>query len=745
MKIAIVGLTDKLRDMILAECETRGIEVLPEKDAQKLTAEDVRALCAVVDATDPAQLADKAAWEADTAHLSGLLKEIPEVRFIRIGEKGDAANETVFCPPEQMLPDGEKTGLYVPGTDFKVYNAMGESVISYADLAIALADELEQKHFVGKAFTAVSDTSFIQLRRGTDLVDISFGSGTTFKTRGAYFGIFTDFTGAKRSTLAYQGSKVMIISRRTMPGDAPMIGNDLLYLYPTWEGERIGFAIKFGVTELGLVTPHGTIKICYADDKLMYIKGENGLGLQFEKAMRPKDIIKKRTDKAWEAIYRFRCSLLLNPLAGAMDIRAPWNGKMGSTMVMGSMAPDESGEFLLSVEESVTAGKVRDSYPTYDEALAATTADWESFLAKIPHFTEELEPVRIEAAWHEWSSMIAPSGLIKRAALFMTQGMLASSWQMVQNAVGLNHDFELATDLLVNMIDNIGERGQFPDFVFDGQNMCQGIHPPTQGWALNWLMRLHDFGKEMPKETLTYLYEGYGKMADWYMKYRDDDKDGLPQFDNGDETGYDDISVFVHHVSVEGPDIAAYMGVLFDKLGDIAEILGRQEEADSWHQRADEMIKKLIDTFWNGEKFIALSNFDHEVIDSNAITDYLPFVLGDKLPQEIIDKMTEDLLVEGDFLSPVGLTTEKISSDQFRRAGFSRGFALPPSNMMILTGMYMAGKKEEAKMIAKRFCEAMITSGISQLMDPIEQYRITFSCTWPACGFLALADMAYNM
>jgi glycogen debranching enzyme len=187
------------------------------------------------------------------------------------------------------------------------------------------------------------------------------------------------------------------------------------------------------------------------------------------------------------------------------------------------------------------------------------------------------------------------------------------------------------------------------------------------------------------------------------------------------------------------------MGILFAKLGDIAEILERKEEADSWHQRADEIIKKMIDTFWNGKKFIALANHTHEVIDSNAITDYLPFVLGDLLPQEIIDKMTEDLLVEGDFLSPVGLTTEKISSDQFRRAGFSRGYALPPSNLMVLTGMYMAGKKEEAKMIAKRFCESMITSGISQLMDPIEQYRITFSCTWPACGFLALADMAYNM
>lgn len=730
MKIAIAGKNEKLQGVLAAECVKRGMTVTQGMPS----AEDLKTVDAVVDAGGALSGEEKA-----------LIQENPGIRFLLVGGEATGENVTIFNPPEQFLPDGAKCGAYVPSSGFELVNSVGEKAISYADAAIALADELEKKHFIGKCFTAVSDTSMLQTSKSYNMLDISNGSGTAFKTRGAYFGIFTDFSGPKRSSLAYQAGKIMIVSRRTMPGDAPMIGNDLLYLYPTYEGERVGFAIKFDLTELTLVTEFGKIKICYADDKLMYIKGEKGLGLQFEKMMRPKDIIKKRTDKAWEAVYRFRCSLLINPLAGDMDIRAPWNSKAGSTMIMGNIKPNEAGEFLLSVEESVTAAKVRDSYPTYEEALAATTADWEAFLSKIPHFSEELEPIRMEAAWHEWSSMVSPSGLIKRAALFMTQGMTASSWQMVQNAAGLHHDFDLATDLLVNMIDNIGERGQFPDFIFDGQNQCQGIHPPTQGWALNWLMRLHDFGTEMPKETLTYLYEGYGKMADWYMNTRDDDHDGLPQFDNGDESGYDDISVFVHNVSVEGPDIAAYMGILFDKLGDIAQILGRQEEADSWHQRADEMIKKLIDTFWNGKKFIALANFTHEVIDSNAITDYLPFVLGDKLPQEIIDKMTEDLLVEGDFLSPVGLTTEKISSDQFRRAGFSRGYALPPSNLMILTGMYMAGKKEEAKMIAKRFCEAMITSGISQLMDPIEQYRITFSCTWPAAAFLVLADMAYNM
>ena len=750
MKIAIVGLTDQLRRELHAACQDRGFEILPEKDALDLTNEEISALSAIIDATDPATLdeAARAAWEDGGRDLALQLKDFPQVRFIRIGEAPEGSDNccwTAFVPPEEFSPEKERCGMYVPATDFAIRNSMGESAISYADAALAIADELKTPHFIGKTFTAVSDTSRLQTDKDHNLVDLSYISGTMFKTRGAYFGIFCDFMGPKRSTLAYQGSKIVLVSRRSMPGDAPMISNELLYLYPTYKGERVGFAIRFGLTELTLTTAYGQIRICYADDKLMYIKGENGLGLQFEKPMRPKDIIKKRGEKAWEAVYRFRCSLLINPLAGDLDIRAPWNGKTGSTMVMGNMKPGEDGAFLLSLEEGVTAAKVREAYPTYEEALAATTKDFEDFLAKIPYFTEELKPVRIEAAWHEWSSMIAPSGLVKRAALFMTQGMPASSWQMVQNAVGLNHDFALATDLLVNMIDNIGERGQFPDFVFDGQSLCQGVHPPTQGWALNWLMRLHDFDKEMPKETLTYLYEGYGKMADWYMNTRDDDKDGLPQFDCGDESGYDDISTFVHHVAVEGPDIAAYMAILFKKLGEIAQILGRDDEAKSWDQRGDGMIKQLIEKLWNGKKFIALSNYTHEVIDSNAITDYLPFVLGDLLPQEIIDKMTEDLLVEGDFLSPVGLTTEKISSDQFRRAGFSRGYSLPPSNMMILTGMYMAGKKEEAKMIAKRVCEAMITSGISQLMDPIEEYRIGFSCTWPACGFLALADMAYNM
>ena len=106
MKIAIVGLTDKLRDELLAVCESRGIEVLPEKDVLKLTEENLRALDAVIDATDPSQLEDTDAFRMQSSNLAELLTHHPEKRFLRIGEKAATSNETVFCPPERMLPPG---------------------------------------------------------------------------------------------------------------------------------------------------------------------------------------------------------------------------------------------------------------------------------------------------------------------------------------------------------------------------------------------------------------------------------------------------------------------------------------------------------------------------------------------------------------------------------------------------------------------------------------------------------------
>jgi len=49
---------------------------------------------------------------------------------------------------------GERNGVYRTGLDTPVFNEKGRSIISAEDLAVAIADEIEQSNFIKKRFTA---------------------------------------------------------------------------------------------------------------------------------------------------------------------------------------------------------------------------------------------------------------------------------------------------------------------------------------------------------------------------------------------------------------------------------------------------------------------------------------------------------------------------------------------------------------------------------------------------------------
>ena len=58
--------------------------------------------------------------------------------------KKSRVNWTFFSPAAKFDYAGKKTGRYILGTDYLIRNADGESRITYADYAIAMADEAEQ-------------------------------------------------------------------------------------------------------------------------------------------------------------------------------------------------------------------------------------------------------------------------------------------------------------------------------------------------------------------------------------------------------------------------------------------------------------------------------------------------------------------------------------------------------------------------------------------------------------------------
>ncbi len=208
MKIAVAAANGKAGRLIVHEALERGMEVTAivrgenKTDAKKAIFKDVLALTrdelaqfdAVVDAVG--------AWTADTVsivpeaakHLAQALKGT-RTRLIVVGGAGslfvdDELSKTVadVTPfPEAVIPvlnahkealeflrgcrdvnwtyvspagdfqaDGARTGEYILGGEKLVLNGKGESVISYADYAVAIVDEIESGSHFGQRISVVS-------------------------------------------------------------------------------------------------------------------------------------------------------------------------------------------------------------------------------------------------------------------------------------------------------------------------------------------------------------------------------------------------------------------------------------------------------------------------------------------------------------------------------------------------------------------------------------------------------------
>ncbi len=210
-KVAIVCAAGKEGRLLVSEAVSRGYEVtgfvrkesdevIPAakkvvKDLFDLTREDLIGFDVVIDAFG--------AWTPDTLplhktslrHLCDILSGT-EVRLLVVGgagslyvnkehtvqvkdlesfpdvfkplatNMGEALSElrgrndvkwTYLSPAGDFRADGARTGKYLLGGEEYFVNAKGESVISYADYAIAMIDEIENANHIQKRFSVIGE------------------------------------------------------------------------------------------------------------------------------------------------------------------------------------------------------------------------------------------------------------------------------------------------------------------------------------------------------------------------------------------------------------------------------------------------------------------------------------------------------------------------------------------------------------------------------------------------------------
>lgn len=208
MKIAVICANGKAGQLITEEAVNRGLDVTAVvrgenksaakkvivKDLFDLTANDLKGFDAVVDAFG--------AWTPDTLtqhgttlkHLCDILggtdtrllivggagslyvnpehtvqvmdgSDFPEMFKPLASAMGTALGElrerndvkwTYISPAGDFRADGERTGKYILGGGELVLNSKDESVISYADYAIAMVDEIVSGNNIRKRISVVS-------------------------------------------------------------------------------------------------------------------------------------------------------------------------------------------------------------------------------------------------------------------------------------------------------------------------------------------------------------------------------------------------------------------------------------------------------------------------------------------------------------------------------------------------------------------------------------------------------------
>ncbi len=210
MKIAVVAATGKAGRLIVKEAKNRGFEVTAfvrreaeidgadnviVKDILDLTTEDLAGYDAVVDAfgawtedvlplhsTTLAKLCDVLSGTdvrllvvggagslyvnpehtlcvSDGPDFPDIFKPLAAAMAKALGElrERNDVKWTYISPAGDFQAEGERSGKYILAGEELTLNSRGESIISYADYAIAMVDEIEKGDHIGQRISVVRE------------------------------------------------------------------------------------------------------------------------------------------------------------------------------------------------------------------------------------------------------------------------------------------------------------------------------------------------------------------------------------------------------------------------------------------------------------------------------------------------------------------------------------------------------------------------------------------------------------
>jgi len=489
--------------------------------------------------------------------------------------------------------------------------------------------------------------------------------------------------------------------------------------------------------KLTLRCDSGMIEICFAKTDTLRIRGINA-GLRCSILSLPGIAVHPAEEGRWVINARPSiCRFSFEAIAGGLRLDASRKHKDARIITL-DVLPDAAGNLDAAIDVFQSTWIPR-SRPQFEECITEVAEEFSRWLEKMPAAPQTLSEARALAAYVNWSSVIGPDGFITRPAMLMSKGCMDQvwSWDNCFNAMATcAGDPLLAWDQLWLMIDHQDEFGAFPDAVSPLFKHYNFSKPPVLGWALMSMigMRPNFFSVQ----RLLEIYEPLGRWTRWWLEHRTAPGEVLPHYLHGNDSGWDNSTMFDAGAPLIAPDLAALLVLQCDTLAGIALQLGKQGECAKWRAESSRLLDALLSELWREDHFIACRQHDRLEVHSESLIPMIPIVLGERLPENVRVALLRGISA---FLTANGLATEKPSSPHYSSDGYWRGPVWAPPTMLIVDGLRRIGQAGLANKIASRFCAMCARSGFAENFDAItgEGLRDT-GYTWTASVFFLLAN-----
>lgn len=481
---------------------------------------------------------------------------------------------------------------------------------------------------------------------------------------------------------------------------------------------------------------------CFPDPNTLLIRGsaDSSLTLDFMTENGPYDYIYEFSaagrHRYFANCYKNNTSFAVWAQTGEITLDQRWREQ--SSEYSRLKISGDSG-FLLVIKEVRTEWDGKCPEYAFDACRTATAKEFEQFCAGYPALPDGFDDLSVTGAYINWSAYLSPRGFLKRPAMLMSKNHMTSvwSWDHCFNALALSyHHAPAAWEQFMLIFDFQDETGRLPDSVNDSKIIWNYVKPPIHGWTL---MKMLEGGMQPDETQLAEAYAALDKQTRWWLAFRDFDGDGLMEYAHGNDSGWDNSTVFAHVPPICSPDLQAFLIVQMDALAALSTRLGQPERCAEWSRKSDNLLKLFLDNCFMNDLPAAFKSRTHEISENKSLLPYLCLILGNKLPQAYREKMIASLKTGG-FVTEHGFATESTDSAFYRADGYWRGPIWAPSTVLLCDGLAKCGEKDFACKIADSFLQLCKKSSFAENFNAVTGEGLRDRAyTWTSSGTFILA------